>query len=219
MGSFISHIIELAGTHVAGEANNTEGSAVKMTAKSKAMRILVVDDEQDIADLYAMWLEAEYETTVAYDGTSALNRVDGTTDLVLLDRQMPGASGDQVLEEIDERGIDCRVVMVTAVDPDFDIVEMPFDDYLTKPVTREELLEVVEEMQNRESYDDQLQEYFAVVSKKATLESEKNPAELEGSEAYAAINDRVAQLAEQADEHAAEVSDFESLLRDLPGDE
>lgn len=203
---------------MAGEANDREGPAVEMTTQSKAMHILVVDDERDIADLYAMWLEAEYETTVAYDGTSALDRVDDTTDLVFLDRQMPGASGDQVLEEIDERGVDCRVVMVTAVDPDFDIVEMPFDDYLTKPVTREELLATVDEMQNRDSYDDQVQEYFAVVSKKATLESEKNPAELERSEEYTAINERVAQLAEQADEHAAEVSDFESLLHDLPGE-
>lgn len=203
---------------MAGEANDREGPAVEMTTQSKAMHILVVDDERDIADLYAMWLEAEYETTVAYDGTSALDRVDDTTDLVFLDRQMPGASGDQVLEEIDERGVDCRIVMVTAVDPDFDIVEMPFDDYLTKPVTREELLATVDEMQNRDSYDDQVQEYFAVVSKKATLESEKNPAELERSEEYTAINERVAQLAEQADEHAAEVSDFESLLHDLPGE-
>lgn len=191
---------------------------MKMTAKSQSMRIIVVDDERDIADLYTMWLEAEHETTVAYDGTSALDRVDDTTDLVFLDRQMPGVSGDQVLEEIDERGIDCRVVMVTAVDPDFDIVEMPFDDYLTKPVTREELLDTVDEMQSRESYDDQLQEYFAVVSKKATLESEKNPAELEGSDEYTAVSERVAQLADQADEHAEDVSDFESMFRDLPGD-
>ncbi len=44
-------------------------------------------------------------------------------------------SGDEVLDTIAERGIDPAVVMVTAVDPDFDIVEMPFDEYLTKPVT------------------------------------------------------------------------------------
>jgi len=190
-----------------------------MTAKSKATRVLIVDDERDIADLYSMWLETAYETTVAYDGTSALDRIDGATDLVFLDRQMPGVSGDEVLDEIDGRGIDCRVVMVTAVDPDFDIVEMPFDDYLTKPVTRENLLATVDEMERRESYDDQFQEYFAVASKKATLESEKNPAELRDSDEYTEISERVAELAERADESAREIRDLGSLLRDLPSDE
>lgn len=189
-----------------------------MTTKSKSVRILVVDDEQDIADLYSMWLDAEHSTDVAYDGAQALDLVSESTDIIFLDRQMPGISGDEVLDRVDSREIDCRVVMVTAVDPDFDIVEMPFDDYLTKPVTREDLVETVDEMLSRESYDDQVQEYFAAASKKATLESEKNPAELEGSDEYAEINGRVAELAEQADQTANEVDDFESLLQDLPAE-
>jgi DNA-binding response OmpR family regulator len=189
-----------------------------MTTKSKSVRILVVDDEQDIADLYSMWLDAEHSTDVAYDGAQALDLVSESTDIIFLDRQMPGISGDEVLDRVDSREIDCRVVMVTAVDPDFDIVEMPFDDYLTKPVTREDLVETVDEMLSRGSYDDQVQEYFAAASKKATLESEKNPAELEGSDEYAEINGRVAELAEQADQTANEVDDFESLLQDLPAE-
>lgn len=192
---------------------------MEMTAKSGAVHVLVVDDEQDIADLYSMWLDVEYDTTVAYDGTEALERADDSTDIVFLDRQMPGISGDEVLDKIDERGLSCRVVMVTAVDPDFDIVSMSFDDYLTKPVTREDLIGAVDEMLNRDSYDNYMQEYFAAVSKKATLESEKNPAELENSEAYTEISDRVSELATEADETADDVTDFESLLQDLPGDE
>ena len=63
-GGFIMHIRKQLYTNVAGEDEHQEGSNVEMTTKSKTVRILVVDDEQDIADLYAMWLEAEYETTV-----------------------------------------------------------------------------------------------------------------------------------------------------------
>lgn len=186
-----------------------------MTTKSKTVCILVVDDEQDIANLYGMWLQGEHDIDTAYNGEQALNNIDQSTDIVFLDRQMPGLSGDEVLDAIDERGYDCHVVMVTAVDPDFDIVDMPFDDYLTKPVTREDLLGTVEEMVSRESYDDQMQEYFAAVSKKATLESEKNPAELEESDAYSAISTRVDELSSKADETASEVDDFESLFQDL----
>jgi DNA-binding response OmpR family regulator len=204
---------------VAGDDGNTEEFTVEIKSRTESVSVLVVDDEQDIAELYSMWLKREYHTATAYDGEQALEHVDESTDIVFLDRQMPGLSGDEVLDQVDNLDIDCRVVMVTAVDPDFDIVDMPFDDYLTKPVTREDLLGAVDEMLSRESYDDQMQEYFAAVSKKATLESEKNPAELDESDEYAEINQRVDELSEQADQSAAEVDDVEALFHDLPGEE
>ena len=61
---------------------------------------------------------------------------------------------DEVLEQIREHGPECRVVMVTAVNPDFDIVELPFDEYLHKPVTPDDIDEVIEEMREREEYTD-----------------------------------------------------------------
>jgi len=188
-----------------------------MKTETETANVLVVDDERDIADLYSMWLGEAYETSVAYDGSEALEYASESTDVVFLDRQMPGLSGDEVLDRLDERGLDCRVVMVTAVDPDFDIVDMPFDDYLTKPVTREDLVETVDEMLHRETYDERLQEYFSAASKKATLETEKNSAELDESDAYAEISGRVERLAEQTDQTAGAVDDFESMFRELPG--
>jgi len=107
-------------------------------------------------------------------------------------------------------------VMVTAVDPDFDIIEMPFDDYLTKPVDRSDLLEMVETMRSRDSYDEQLQEYFAMASKKAILESEKNPVELDTHDEYREVSERVESLREQADDAVTELDDFESAFRDFP---
>lgn len=86
--------------------------------------------------------------------------------------------------------------MVTAVDPDFDIVEMPFDDYLTKPVSREDLLDTVSEMLVRTTYDDQVREYFAVASKKATLETQKTPPQLEASDEYQTVSRRFEDLRE-----------------------
>ncbi|MCU4801399.1 HalX domain-containing protein [Halobacteria archaeon HArc-gm2] len=188
-----------------------------MTPTNRSGRVLVVDDERAVADLYANWLDADHDVQVAYDGSQALELADDDVDVLFLDRQMPGRSGDEVLEVLDERGLDCRIVMVTAVDPGFDIVEMPFDDYLIKPVTREALTESVEEMLTRDTYDDQMQEYFALVSKKATLDAQKSRAELAESDAYAEITTRVEEFRNRVDETAARVTSFEGLFYELPG--
>ena len=179
--------------------------------------VLVVDDEQDIADLYSTWLLTTHDVRTAHSGTEALQSVDASVDVVFLDRQMPDMSGDEVLDTIAERDIDPAVVMVTAVDPDFDIVEMPFDEYLTKPVSREDLLDTVSEMLVRTTYDDQVQKYFAVASKKATLETQKNTPQLEASDEYQTVDERAEELRAEVDATAAEIDDFESVFQQFPG--
>jgi DNA-binding response OmpR family regulator len=176
--------------------------------------ILVVDDEPDIADLYTAWLETDHEVRTAYCGRTALKKADDDVDMVFLDRQIPDLSGDEVLERIRERGLDCRVVMVTAVDPDFDIVEMPFDDYLTKPVMRRNIEDAVENMQERESYTETIREYYALTAKKATLEAEKSPAELRNSRKYQWIDRRIAELADEADSLVDDIDD-DALFKEL----
>jgi DNA-binding response OmpR family regulator len=185
-------------------------------SEDTSARVVVVDDEEDVADLYATWLDGDHQVETAYDGESALEAIDENVDVLFLDRQMPGTTGDEVLDRLDDSEVDCRVVMVTAVDPDFDIVSMPFDDYLTKPVSRTDLETSVSEMLRRERYDDQLQEYFSMASKKATPESEKKALELDDHEEYREVSRRVEELREQADETADELDDFESAFRDFP---
>jgi DNA-binding response OmpR family regulator len=181
--------------------------------------ILVVDDETDIADLYTTWLQREHEVRTAYDGGEALEKVDSDIDIVFLDRQMPDYSGDEVLERIRERGLECRVVMVTAVNPDFDIISMGFDDYLTKPVMRDDLNGAVETMTERDSYDETLTEYFALASKKATLEAEKPPSELQHNGEYQRMVERVEELEAEADAAVAGFTDdFDALFQEFPGD-
>ena len=196
------------------ECRSEGGSTVQTTTDTAT--VLVVDDEPDVAELYTTWLAASHDARTAHSGAEALELVDESVDVVFLDRQMPDLSGDEVLREIESRGLDCRVVMVTAVDPDFDIVEMPFDDYLTKPVDGSDLLAAVDSMLTRDSYDEQLQEYFSMASKKATLEAEKNSLELDAHEEYREVSQRVEALREQADETVDELDDFESAFRDFP---
>ena len=180
--------------------------------------VLVVEDERDLADLYATWLRDEYRVRVAYGGREAIEQLDDEVDIALLDRRMPDLSGDETLQAIREEGIECRVAMVTAVEPDFDIVEMGFDDYLVKPVSRDALKGTVENLLLRNTYDDGIQELFALASKKALLESEKDPATLDANEEYQELSERVATLRSDLDETLASFDDdhnIDAMYRDL----
>lgn len=92
------------------------------------------------------WIDEEYAVHVAHDGQEALDELNDGIDVVVLNQMMPGLSGDGALERIRERGADCRVAMITVVEPDFDVIEMGFDAYLTKPVTEADLLETIEHL-------------------------------------------------------------------------
>jgi two-component system response regulator AdeR len=179
--------------------------------------ILVVEDEDALAETYARWLDADHTVQTAYTGEEALEVVDDDVDIVLLDRRLPGMSGGEVLETIRERGLDCRVAMLTAVDPDFDIFEMPFDDYAVKPVLREELNELVERLLLLATYDSQARQSFALASKVSVLEEEKTRAELESSEEYAAARERLAQLDDDIQNTLAEfdTEEFADAYRNL----
>jgi two-component system response regulator AdeR len=180
--------------------------------------VLVVEDEQDLADLYATWLRDEYRVRVAYGGREAIEKLDDEVDIALLDRRMPDLSGDETLQAIREEGVECRVAMVTAVEPDFDIVEMGFDDYLVKPVSRDALKGTVENLLLRNTYDEGIQELFALASKKALLESEKDPSTLDANEEYQELSERVVELRSDLNETLAtfdEDHSIDAMYRDL----
>ena len=101
--------------------------------------VLIVDDEPPYADAHARMLADRYDVHTAYSGEAALEMIDEFVDVLLIDRRMPRRSGEEVIEELHERGIDCRTIVLSAIDPRADAVEVPIDDYLRKPVEKGEL--------------------------------------------------------------------------------
>ena len=180
--------------------------------------VLVVDDEPSVAQTYSLWLEGEYDVRTANDGEEALDAVSETTDVVLLDRRMPNVSGDEALSRMREAGYDCRVAMVTAVDPDFDIVDMPFDSYLSKPVTREDVTDTIDELLALAEYDRTVVERFAVERKRAALESRKHETELAESEEYTRLEETADELSASA-EMEMDHDTFEKALGGIDEDE
>lgn len=132
--------------------------------------VLVVDDDEDIADTYSMWLEDEYDVRTAYSGHEAVEQVNDEVDVVLLDRRMPNMPGDEVLERIREEGTDCMVSMLTAVKPTQELTELEFDEYLNKPVSKTQILATVEELLLRDQMGEETQEYLAMKATADTVE-------------------------------------------------
>ncbi len=195
-----------------GEATDEEGDG--------EATVLVVDDEEGLADLYAIWLRDRYAVETAYDGDAALDALDEAVDVVLLDRQMPGVSGDDVLEAIRDRELDCRVAMVTAVEPELDIVDLGFDDYLRKPVDRETLRETVDRLLRRSAYDETVQAYFAAARKHALL-SESNDPSVTDTEEFEALEARLADLRGRLDDVVEDFDedDYEVLFRQFSAED
>jgi two-component system KDP operon response regulator KdpE len=111
------------------------------------MKILVVDDERDVAALMAMGItyhRPEFVVSECYSGADALRRIAADApDLVLLDLAMPDRDGFSVLREVREGGNDVPVIVVTAKGLEQEKVrglELGADDYVTKPFGHAELV-------------------------------------------------------------------------------
>jgi len=174
--------------------------------------VLIVEDEPDVAETYRLWLETDYEVRMAQNGDEGLEKLDASVDIVLLDRMMPGLSGDEVLEHIRADGLECQVAMVTAVEPDFDILEMGFDAYLSKPIKSDKLEATVQNLLERSAYDSLLQEYYSLVEKQATLEATKSRAELAESSEYDNLRAEIDTLRDDLSETLGGIEDDEDFV-------
>src|SRR5436190_12904937 len=122
-----------------------EPSSKFATRNREAVRILVVEDEQKVANALKEGLEDErYEVVVAPTGEDAFFRINTEKfDIVLLDLMLPGRDGLQILTSIRKRGLDTPVLLLTARDSLEDRVtglNSGADDYLVKPFAFAELL-------------------------------------------------------------------------------
>jgi DNA-binding response OmpR family regulator len=181
-------------------------------------KALLVDDEKEVADAYALRLRGLCDIETVYHGEDALAAVeDKEFDVVLLDRHMPGMSGDEVLTKLDEQDCSARIIMVTAIDPGFDVLDMPFDDYLCKPIEREDIRAAVRQQCAILGYET-LGEYFSVASKRRVIETEVPEDERAGHEQYQETSDRAGRLKRRAerllDDAEALFDTFEEIERE-----
>jgi len=102
------------------------------------MRVLLVEDEEALAETLAAGLRADgFAIDIARDGVQALTRIQSTQyDAMVLDIMLPGPSGYEVVRRLRSEGVWVPVLMLTAKDGEYDeadALDLGADDYLTKP--------------------------------------------------------------------------------------
>lgn len=107
-------------------------------------KILIVDDDNNIAELISLYLTKEcFETMIVNDGESALLTIDSfAPNLILLDLMLPGIDGYQVCREVRAKST-IPIIMLSAKGEIFDKVlglELGADDYMEKPFDSKELV-------------------------------------------------------------------------------
>ena len=107
-------------------------------------KILIVDDDENIAELISLYLTKEcYDTKTVGDGESALEELDSYhPDLILLDIMLPGIDGYEVCRRVRAKG-QTPIIMLSAKGEVFDKVlglELGADDYMEKPFDAKELV-------------------------------------------------------------------------------
>ena len=107
-------------------------------------RILIVDDDENIAELISLYLTKEcYETKIVYDGECALSEIPVfKPNLILLDLMLPGMDGYQVCREV-RKNNNVPIIMLSAKGETFDKVlglELGADDYIIKPFETKEMV-------------------------------------------------------------------------------
>lgn len=173
--------------------------------------VLVVEDDEAIAELYVRNLEPDYHVVTATTVEGALSALDSEVAVALIDRGLPDGEGREVVDAIVERGLDCRVAMVTGVKPDFDILDAGFDLYVLKPVSTSDLRAAVDTLFARSAYEDLLAECASVASRQALVELSAPDAD----------GDILTKRREELDDELSEIAgsfsmdDFRALFRDL----
>ena len=107
-------------------------------------RILIIEDDADIAELQRDFLEIEgFDVTIVNDGTKGLKVAQSEKfDLILLDLMLPGMNGIEICRNL-RKEIDTPIIMVTAKGEDADKVRglgLGADDYISKPFSSAELI-------------------------------------------------------------------------------
>lgn len=162
-----------------------------MTGSVGDPTVLVADDDADFTETVAFWLRDEYDVRTAESGDETLRQYDESVDVVLLDRWFSEWAGDELLSEIRERPGRCFVAIVTAAEPDLDLLDLSFDEYLMKPIGKEKLATAVERLLSLRDESQVVREYYALRTTLGTLESPRRAPHVGSGHALAELRERV----------------------------
>ena len=149
-------------------------------------RVLIVEDEPDLADPLAYLLRREgYEVEIAEDGALAISAFrERGADILLLDLMLPGMPGTEVCRQL-RLTSQVPIIMLTAKDSEVDIVvglELGADDYVTKPYSTRELLARMRAVLRRRSPEESDLDDRVLSGGRVVLDIDRHTVAVDGSE-------------------------------------
>lgn len=153
------------------------------------MRILIIEDEFNLADAICSRLEKEkYNCDIACDGKQGLDyALSNAYDLIVLDIMLPSMNGVDILKQLREDNVESKVIMLTAktmLDDKLECFSLGADDYLTKPFHMDELIARVNIKLRKDVKDDSIIEIgnTKLNIKTSTLSTDKDSIDIVGKE-------------------------------------
>lgn len=144
--------------------------------------VVVAETDRRITQMYAEWLSDRYTVIRVHDSAELETTVLNDVDVLLFARRLTGVAPQAVPEMTTA---DCRTVLLIDGRPAFDVLDIPCDDVLAKPLVRETVLETIERQLNRQGESERERTRNALAEKCALFEETYAPAELDASERYA----------------------------------
>lgn len=158
--------------------------------------VLLADGDPRITAMFESWLGDRFDVTRAHDGEAVADHLRDPPDVLLVERGLPDADPERLLEAA---RTDCRTILLLGKRPDLDLLDLPCDDVLRKPVVRDTAVETVETQLERAGEPEEERTRAALAARCSMLESILPRGSFEGSLEFFEASTRTEALEEAPD--------------------
>lgn len=152
--------------------------------------VLIVEDDPIASSVLSDYLSDSFKLRSVSRGEDVIQYYSKDTDIVILDRKLEDTNGGRVAMRIKQKDPQALILVVSGVDPENDILDLPIDDYLKKPGNRAELRDRISDVLARQDFEVDERKYLALRSKKLAL-IEAHGASALGLQSYNEVETRI----------------------------
>jgi DNA-binding NarL/FixJ family response regulator len=166
-----------------------------LTSQDTDATILIINADRQEAETYADWL-AGYTIQITDDSERALATAD-TVDVILLAGDFADPPSDELLGRLRARNPDCQIGLLSANRVGPDVLRLDFDEYVPRPLDREELRDTVARLVDHRVVEGSVETYLSLVSRRRQIEARRDDEDLTDDERYRELTGEIAARRQQ----------------------